>query len=111
MFSHLTIVSTLLSVAATAISISRGSTVNLLSLGILMPEAAATDISYNLLSALSLSALWFNVLAIIGVKVINGWKASKAIIVGVIAFVLAVAIPVLVQAGAQSFLSNLNLNF
>jgi hypothetical protein len=110
MFSHLTIITSLLTVAVTAVSVMRGSLVNFLSLGILMPEARITDALSQLLSALSLSTLWFNALAVVGVKVINGWKPVKAIVVGVVAFVTATAAPVALTMLTQTLLSNLNIN-
>jgi hypothetical protein len=111
LFSHLMIISVLLSVAVTAVSVMRGSLVNFLSLGVLMPEARMTDPLYQLLNTLSLSTLWFNVLAVVGVKVINGWKPVRAIVVGVIAFALATGLPIALTSVTQSFLSNLNINF
>jgi hypothetical protein len=110
-FSHLMIISVLLYVAVTAVSVMRGSLVNFLSFGFLMPEARMNDALYQLLNALSLSALWFNVLAVVGIKVVNGWKSVKAIVVGVIAFVLATAVPIALTSLMQSLLSNLNINF
>jgi hypothetical protein len=111
LFSHLTIITVLLSVAVTAVSVMRGSLVNFLSLGILIPQARIDDALYLLLTALSLPALWFNVLAVVGVKVINGWKPVKAIAVGVVSFVIATVTPVALSMLSQTIVESLNINF
>ena len=97
MFFHIYILTNLIGLIPTVFMVMNQSSVNILSLAVLMPGGNITMPLYNLLASVHVQGVIEALLILAGVKVFNEWKLPKSFAVTFINYVIVVAAAVLIQ--------------
>ena len=98
MLFHIYMVTYLLNLIPTAFIVINQSSLNILSLAMFfMPDGNITMPMFNLLSAITIPAIWEAVLIFIGIKILNEWKNGKALAVTALNLGIWVGGAVLIQ--------------
>ena len=112
MFAHLSILSTLGVLAVATIGVAIDTWVDVTSLAaILMPGGDVTQMLYNVLASINLFGLWVAILVIIGLKELNEWTYTRAIVAGTIFYALSVAISAVIMWWSFAMLNILATQF
>lgn len=91
MYVHIAMVTSVLTLISTVFMYITQSTVDVLSLGMLIPEGNTLNALYMAFSAISVSNIWTTLLVFLGLKAFTGCSAVKAAIISILTFALTVA--------------------
>lgn len=92
MYVHIAMVTTVFTLVSTIFMIITNSSIDVLSLGMLMPGGNTLNVTYMALSAISVANIWQAVLVCIGLKAFTGCTTNKAAIISGTSFVFSVAL-------------------
>jgi hypothetical protein len=85
--AHVYIISAVCNVVIMGAAVAFDNALNILSLAaVVMPNGNLFNLGFCILSAINLPAIWTMALVTLGIKTINEWSATKAVIAGVVTF-------------------------
>lgn len=92
MYVHIAMVTSVLTLVSTVFMLITNSSIDVLSLGMLMPGGNTLSATYMALSAVSVANIWQAVLVCIGLKAFTGCNTNKAAMISGTYFAISVAI-------------------